>query len=124
MKRTASLLLLGAMLLSLAACGKTAKESPAPATTAPVETTAAVEETTPVEETAAPNDTEEHVVSGIVNRLGDYLTLLADDEYLVFDLGEGVSTEGLEEGDQVTVVYTGDLGSEETPPVVTQIAKD
>ena len=108
MKRTASLLLLGAMLLSLAACGKPA----APA------------ETAPVEETAAPNDAEEHAVSGIVNRLGDYLTLLADDEYLVFDLGEGVSTEGLEEGDQVTVVYTGDLGSEETPPVVTQIAKD
>ena len=113
MKRTASLLLLGAMLLSLAACGKPA----APAETAPPETA-------PVEETAAPNDAEEHAVSGIVNRLGDYLTLLADDEYLVFDLGEGVSTEGLEEGDQVTVVYTGDLGSEETPPVVTQIAKD
>lgn len=113
MKRTASLLLLGAMLLSLAACGKPA----APAETAPIETA-------PVEETAAPNDAEEHAVSGIVNRLGDYLTLLADDEYLVFDLGEGVSTEGLEEGDQVTVVYTGDLGSEETPPVVTQIAKD
>ena len=112
MKRTASLLL-GAMLLSLAACGKPA----APAETAPTETA-------PVEETAAPNDAEEHAVSGIVNRLGDYLTLLADDEYLVFDLGEGVSTEGLEEGDQVTVVYTGDLGSEETPPVVTQIAKD
>ena len=113
MKRAASLLLLGAMLLSLAACGKPA----APAETAPTETA-------PVEETAAPNDAEEHAVSGIVNRLGDYLTLLADDEYLVFDLGEGVSTEGLEEGDQVTVVYTGDLGSEETPPVVTQIAKD
>ena len=113
MKRAASLLLLGAMLLSLAACGKPA---------APAETTPA--ETAPVEETAAPNDAEEHAVSGIVNRLGDYLTLLADDEYLVFDLGEGVSTEGLEEGDQVTVVYTGDLGSEETPPVVTQIAKD
>ena len=113
MKRTASRLLLGAMLLSLAACGKPA----APAETAPTETA-------PVEETAAPNDAEEHAVSGIVNRLGDYLTLLADDEYLVFDLGEGVSTEGLEEGDQVTVVYTGDLGSEETPPVVTQIAKD
>ena len=118
MKRTASLLLLGAMLLSLAACGKPA----APAETAPTET--APTETAPVEETAAPNDAEEHAVSGIVNRLGDYLTLLADDEYLVFDLGEGVSTEGLEEGDQVTVVYTGDLGSEETPPVVTQIAKD
>lgn len=123
MKRTAAILLVGVMVLSLAACGKTAKEPAAPET-APVETTAAVEETTPVEETAAPNDTEEHAVSGIVNRLGDYLTLLADDEYLVFDLGEGVSTEGLEEGDQVTVVYTGDLGSEETPPVVTQIAKD
>ena len=113
MKRTAAVLLVGVMALSLAACGKTA----APAETAPTETA-------PVEETAAPNDAEEHAVSGIVNRLGDYLTLLADDEYLVFDLGEGVSTEGLEEGDQVTVVYTGDLGSEETPPVVTQIAKD
>ena len=111
MKRAASIFLLGAMVLSLAACGKTAKESPAPET-APVETTAAVEETTPVEETAAPNDTEEHVVSGVVNRLGDHMVLLVDEDYLVFDL------------DNVTLVYTGTLGDEKNPPVVTEITKN
>ena len=49
--------------------------------------------------------------------------LLANDEYQVFDLGQGVSTDGLEEGDEVTVVYTGTLGDEKTPPVAIEIDK-
>ena len=123
MKRTAAILLVGVMVLSLAACGKTAKQSPAPET-APVETTAAVEETTPVEETAAPNDTEEHVVSGVVNRLGDHMVLLVDEDYLVFDLDKDLNTGGVNEGDNVTLVYTGTLGDEKNPPVVTEITKN
>ena len=129
MKRAASILLLGTMVLSLVACGKTSGPA-APDATAPAETTAAVEETAPadtaapVDETAAPSDTEEHVVSGIVNRLGDHLVLLVDEDYLVFELGKDLNTGGVNEGDEVTLVYTGTLGDEKNPPVVTEITKD
>ncbi len=135
MKRTAAVLLVGVMALSLAACGKTAKESPAPATTAPVETTtpvtdttAPVDETTPVDETApaetgTPNE-EEHAVSGVVNKLGDFLTLLVDDEYHIFDFAKDLNTGGVNEGDEVTVVYTGTLDDENTPPVAIEITKN
>ena len=141
MKRTAAVLLVGVMALSLAACGKTAKESPAPATTAPVETTtpvtdttAPVDETTPMDETApvdatAPAETaatneEEHVISGVVNKMGDFLTLLVDDEYHIFDFAKDLNTGGVNEGDEVTVVYTGTLDDENTPPVAIEITKN
>lgn len=117
MKRAASILLLGTMVLSLAACGKTSGPA-APDATAPADTAA------PVDETAAPSDTEEHVVSGIVNRLGDHLVLLVDEDYLVFELGKDLNTGGVNEGDNVTLVYTGTLGDEKNPPVVTEITKD
>lgn len=115
MKRAASIFLLGTMVLSLAACGKTAKESPAPAA-APVETTAPVE-------TAAANE-EEHAISGVVNKMGDFLTLLVDGEYLIFDFAKDLKVDGISEGDDVTVVYTGALDNEETPPVAIEIAKN
>ena len=141
MKRTAAVLLVGVMALSLAACGKTAKESPAPATTAPLETTtpvtdttAPVDETTPMDETApvdetAPAETaatneEEHVISGVVNKIGDFLTLLVDDEYHIFDFAKDLNVDGIAEGDNVTVVYTGTLDNEKTPPVAIEIAKN
>lgn len=61
-------------------------------------------------------------VSGVVNRLGDFLVLLTDDgEYAIFDLGPEVDKSALEEGDQVTVSYTGELGNEEEPPVAIEI---
>ena len=129
MKRAASILLRGPMALSRAACGKTSGPA-VPDATAPAETTAAVVETAPadtaapVDETAAPSDTEEHVVSGIVNRLGDHLVLLVDEDYLVFELGKDLNTGGVNEGDEVTLVYTGTLGDEKNPPVVTEITKD
>ena len=115
MKRAASIFLLGAMVLSLAACGKTAKESPAPAA-APVEATAPVE-------TAAANE-EEHAISGVVNKMGDFLTLLVDGEYLIFDFAKDLKVDGISEGDDVTLVYTGTLGDEKNPPVVTEITKN
>ena len=129
MRRTTPVLLLLAIMLGLSACGNAAKNTPAPTTPAPVETTTPVEESTaPADETAAPAETgkpneEEHAISGIINRMDDYLVLLANDEYQVFDLGQGVSTDGLEEGDEVTVVYTGTLGDEKTPPVAIEIDK-
>lgn len=128
MKRTAAVLLVGVMALSLAACGKTAKESPAPATTAPVDETTPMDETAPVDETApaetAATNEEEHVISGVVNKIGDFLTLLVDDEYHIFDFAKDLNVDGIAEGDNVTVVYTGTLDNEKTPPVAIEIAKN
>ena len=63
-------------------------------------------------------------VSGVVNRLGDFLVLLTEDgEYQTFDFGEEVDTGALEEGDQVTVTYTGELGVEDSTPVIVSIVK-
>ena len=68
---------------------------------------------------------EEQTISGIVNRFGDYLVLLdGDDEYRIFDFGEGVDKSKLEEGDKVTVTYTGELGSEDPAPVAVSIQKN
>ena len=67
---------------------------------------------------------ETAVISGVVNRLDDYLVLLTDDgEYMVFDFGEDVDSSSLEEGDRVTVSYTGQLGSEDPAPVAVSIEK-
>ena len=68
------------------------------------------------EETAA--------ISGVVNRLDDYLVLLTEDKtYAVFDFCEDVDPAELEEGDSVTVTYTGELGSEDPAPVAVSITK-
>lgn len=64
-------------------------------------------------------------ISGVVNRVGNFLVLLdGDDEYRIFDFGDGVDPSTLEEGDQVTVTYTGTLGSEDPAPVATAIEKN
>ena len=63
-------------------------------------------------------------VSGVVNRTGDFLVLLTEDgAYQVFDFGEDVDQESLEEGDSVTVTYTGELGSEDPAPVAVSVEK-
>ena len=96
MKRAISALLAALMLLTLTACGGNGKKQDAGESTA--------------------------TVSGYVNRLDDYLVLLTDDEeYAVFDFGEDVDPESLEEGDRVTVTYTGELGSEDPAPVAVAI---
>lgn len=65
---------------------------------------------------------EAQTVSGVINRKGDFLVLLTDDgDYQVMELGEGVSLDSFSEGDSVKVTYTGELGDEETPPVVSAI---
>ena len=51
-------------------------------------------------------------VEGVVNRNGDFLVLLTDEgEYQAFEFGAGVDTGALEEGDCVSVTYTGDRKS-------------
>ena len=96
MKRAISALLAALMLLTLTACGGNGKKQDAGESTA--------------------------TVSGYVNRLDDYLVLLTDDEeYAVFDFGEDVDPAALEEGDRVTVTYTGELGSEDPAPVAVAI---
>ena len=63
-------------------------------------------------------------VNGMVNRTGDFLVLLTEDgAYQVFDFGEDVDQESLEEGDSVTVTYTGELGSEDPAPVAVSVEK-
>ena len=42
---------------------------------------------------------------------------------MVFDFGEDVDSSSLEEGDRVTVSYTGQLGSEDPAPVAVSIEK-
>ena len=96
MKRAISALLAALMLLTLTACGGNGEKQDAGESTA--------------------------TVSGYVNRLDDYLVLLTDDEeYAVFDFGEDVDPAALEEGDRVTVTYTGELGSEDPAPVAVAI---
>ena len=60
----------------------------------------------------------------IINRLGDYLVLLGSDEnYHIFDIGEGVDKESLAEGDSVKVFYVGELDREDPAPVAVSIEK-
>ena len=100
MRRTLTALLAALMLLTLAACGSSGNQT----------------EGETQEATAT--------VSGVVNRLDDYLVLLTEDEtYAVFDFGEDVDPAELEEGDSVTVTYTGELGSEDPAPVAVSITK-
>lgn len=83
--------------------------------------TACGQKTTDTEETPA---AQEQTIQGIVNQVGDYLVLLdGDDEYRIFDFGEDVDPSALEEGDRVTVTYTGTLGSEDPAPVAVAIEK-
>ena len=95
-RRIWTLLVLAAALLTLAACGS--------------------------EKTDAGNDGKEEdsaTVNGVVNRMGD----TDDGTYQVFDFGEDVDQGRLEEGDSVTVTYTGELGSEDPVPVAVSVEK-
>ena len=101
MRRLLTGILAALILLTLAACGS--------------------------EKTDAGNDGKEEdsaTVNGVVNCMGDFLVLLTDDgTYQVFDFGEDVDQGRLEEGDSVTVTYTGELGSEDPVPVAVSVEK-
>lgn len=103
-KRLVVLALAMALVFTLVACGK--KDDPAQ------------------KETNEENAEETHTISGVVNRLDDCLVLLDDaGDYHIFDFGEDVDQTSLEEGDNVTVTYTGTLDSDDPVPVATVIDK-
>ena len=108
MRRWICALLAATLLLTLAACGSSGSGN-----------------TSSGDQDGASDGAEAAAtVSGVVNRLGDFLVLLtADGEYQTFDFGEAVDASALEEGDQVTVTYTGELGSEDSTPVAVAIEK-
>ena len=76
------------------------------------------------DDTAETTVAEGQTISGVVNRLGEFLVLLDDNgDYHTFDFGVDVDPSGLEEGDNVTVTYNGTLDSEDETPVATDIEK-
>lgn len=130
MKRMISGVLAALMLLTLAACSSgtgnasgTDDTTGSGAVSGTEDTSGTGSGTDDTSDTGA-DAAETAAISGVVNRLGDYLVLLTDDgEYMVFDFGEDVDSSSLEEGDRVTVSYTGQLGSEDPAPVAVSIEK-
>ena len=132
MKRMISGVLAALMLLTLAACSSGTGNASGTDDTTGSGTVSGTEDTSgtgtdSISDTGTDTgaDAEETAaISGVVNRLDDYLVLLTDDgEYMVFDFGEDVDSSSLEEGDRVTVSYTGQLGSEDPAPVAVSIEK-
>lgn len=120
MKKIFCTVLMLCLVLSLAACGQSASNN----SSAPGSTPESSVPESSMPESAGTEETETQTISGIVNRLGNYLVLLDDqDNYLIFDFGEDVDSSTLAEGDRVTVTYTGDLGSENPAPVAVAIQK-
>ena len=71
------------------------------------------------EEKEQEQEEQKQEIQGAINKIGSYLVLLVGDgEYQVMDFGEGVTTDGFAEGDQVKITYTGALGDEEHTPVI------
>ena len=113
MKKIGMLVLATCLLLSLAACGKN------------TETKKDTEESVTTGESQFMEEpVDDETINGIINRLGDYLVRLGSDEnYHIFDLGEGVDKESLAEGDSVKVFYVGELDREDPAPVAVSIEK-
>lgn len=120
MKKIFCTVLMLCLVLSLAACGQSNSNN----NSAPGSTPESSVPESSMPESAGTEETETQTISGIVNRLGNYLVLLDDqDNYLIFDFGEDVDSSTLAEGDRVTVTYTGELGSEDPSPVAVAIQK-
>ncbi len=120
MKKIFCTVLMLCLVLSLAACGQTNSNNSSNSTPGSTPESSVPESSMP--ESAGTEETETQTISGIVNRLGNYLVLLDDqDNYLIFDFGEDVDSSTLAEGDRVTVTYTGELGSEDPSPVAVDI---
>lgn len=97
-EKIVTLLLTVCLVLSLAACGGEKKQ--------------------------ADEAEDQKTISGVVNQLGSYLVLLdSDGEYHIFDFGEDVDQSSLEEGDRVTVTYTGTLDNEDPSPVAVAVTE-
>ena len=110
MKRTICMVMaLVLMITSLAACGLKGSGKKDEPKNAPMESSAQAEGKT---------------VSGIINKIDNYLVLLTDDgEYHVMDFGDGVTLDDFAVGDKVDVAYTGQLDVEGTNPVIVAITK-
>ena len=109
MKRISAILLSAALLISLAAC----KKGESPNTSQPKTTEAGAE------------TAKEKTVSGVINRLGNFMVLLTDDgEYQTFDFDKELDPSSFSEGDRVQVTYTGVMGDESSTPVAVVIMKE
>lgn len=135
MKKLMMLLLSFCLLLSLAACGQSKDQtgSTPKDETNQEETAGDTAQTpdaenpdaeTPADDQSGEEAVGEHTISGMVNKLDDYLVLLdADGEYHIFDYGIDVDPTTLAEGDKVTVSYNGTLDDEKETPVAVSIDK-
>ena len=124
-KLTCVLALALVMALTLTSCGK-GSWNPFPKKSAG--TSGASSSQTGPEASSEPEGdqsvAEEKTIQGTVNRSGDYLVLLTENsEYIVFDFGPEIDVKTFAEGDDVTVTYTGELGSEDPVPVAVAIVK-
>ncbi|MSA71770.1 hypothetical protein [Holdemania massiliensis] len=101
MKKLWMIVLTAVLLLGTAGCGKEEKPSPAP------EASAKPEISEPIN-----SDThgEEKRIIGKISDIKNVMFILDDgrDAY-VFPLEEGTTLEGIQDGDQVQVTYTGEL---------------
>lgn len=133
MKRMIAFALMLCLMLSLAACGQ--KDSGKQESTDQDQTTIEEQANQPAdngEDSAQAQDDqeagdaqEEQTISGVVNKVDDYLVLLDNDgEYRIFDFDKELDPSKFAEGDKVTVTYTGELGSEDPAPVAILVQKD
>ncbi|WP_394884549.1 hypothetical protein [Clostridium butyricum] len=69
------------------------------------------------------SETKESVMTGVVNRIDDYLVVLDDEgNYLKFKV-DGISLDGFTEGDEVNITYTGTLSEDSEDLVAKDIVK-
>ena len=133
MKRMIAFALMLCLMLSLAACGQkdSGKQDDADQDKTTVEEQADQPMDNETDASQAQDDQEsgdaqeEKTISGVVNKVDDYLVLLDNDgEYRIFDFDKELDPSKFAEGDKVTVTYTGELGSEDPAPVAVLIQKD
>ena len=109
MKRIATVVLGAALVLSLASCSKLGLPGKQSAAPAPSES----------------QTVETKTVTGVINRIDDYLVLLLDNgDYQIFDFDKELDPSSFAEGDKVEVTYTGVLGDENATPVAITIMRE
>lgn len=103
MKKLWMIALTTILLFSAAGCGKEKKPSPTP------EATPSPEISEPIKSPGT-SGSEEKTITGKISEIKNVMFVLDDgqDAY-VFPLEEGTTLEGIQDGDQVQVTYTGEL---------------
>lgn len=98
-RQVIALALSAALMVTAVGCGNDGGKST---------TAAAVDQSTEAT-TAATTEVKTESISGVINKLGDQLLLITEqDQYFWFSI-EGVDVTGLAEGDSVVINYTGEL---------------